>query len=277
MKILQNPQKILKVFCYTPIAKPLNGSLPRSNNSHFLKLYPASYSYGRGKEKNTVETQTYMIKGLRGCLRHQAMETCNAKGLAVCHSTDKEMSKDGTPLLPEGFHLLGSCRKNGGSCILHTIFGSKGNEGKISVFAHPISAISHKTYEINIKVQNVQIATENRLNKTFGGISAQNFGERYFSGAFEFEIDVSRCSSEELGLLIEVIISLQKLGRGYNSGYGRINVRKFQLLERSITRKSIWDENDAFIIKELNVEKPLKEEVFSALQEWERYVSSIAG
>ncbi|MFX1512651.1 MAG: hypothetical protein ACFFCQ_08700, partial [Promethearchaeota archaeon] len=44
-------KKILKVLVYTPIAKPLNGSLPRSNNSHFLKLYPIKYWYGKGKEK----------------------------------------------------------------------------------------------------------------------------------------------------------------------------------------------------------------------------------
>ena len=43
-------KKILKVQAFTPISKPLNGSLPRSNNSHFLRLYPVSYKYTSGKE-----------------------------------------------------------------------------------------------------------------------------------------------------------------------------------------------------------------------------------
>ncbi len=269
---LHNPQKILKVVCFTPIAKPLNGSLPRSNNSHFLKLYPITYRYKNGKEEKTAEAQTYMIKGLRGSLRHQAMAICKAYGLEVCHSTDKESSREGQKLLPEGFHLLGSCRKNGSSCILHQIFGSKGNEGKISVLSNPIACIKHRTFDSEIDLQNVHIAMENRFNKTFDGISVQDFGERYFSGEFEFEINVSLCSPEEIGLLIEVVMNFQKIGRGFNSGYGRVKVLKFQLKERKTNRIPVWDESDSFILKEEIIENASKEEVWEALEAWKQYL-----
>ncbi|MFX0092316.1 MAG: hypothetical protein ACFFBD_11185 [Candidatus Hodarchaeota archaeon] len=53
---------ILKVKAYTPIAKPLNGSLPRSNQSHFLKLQPIKYHYGKGNEKKETEMIAYHIK-----------------------------------------------------------------------------------------------------------------------------------------------------------------------------------------------------------------------
>ncbi len=62
MKVIElnNPSKILKVYCYTPISKPLNGSLPRSNTSHLLRLYPVEYTYKNGKKKKHLK-QEYRI------------------------------------------------------------------------------------------------------------------------------------------------------------------------------------------------------------------------
>ena len=269
--IKQNPtSKILKVFCYTPISKPLNGSFARSNITHFLKLYPIEYTYTDKKKEKKAKTETYWIKGLRGALRHQVMKICRDFGLEVCHTSDKETDKHGNRLLPQGFHLTGACKDNGDECIIHQVFGSKRNEGIISVCADPITSITEVTAKTPVKLQKVHIATENRIVKSFDGKSIQDFGERYFSGDFTFEIEVTRCNDEQRGLLIESIMNLQKLGRGFNSGYGRIQVMRFQLLIRSITRVPEW-EGESFVVKERISETSEKEAVLTALDAWNQY------
>lgn len=270
VKRIQNPQRILRVVAYTAIAKPLNGSLPRNNNSHFLRLYPIRYSYRNGKEEKEAISESYFLKGIKGAIRHQVMKTCYDAGVEVCHTTDKATDKVGNNLLPHGFHLLGSCKGNG-ECIVHQVFGSMGNEGLISVYAEPITSISHKSAKTEVKVQHVHIATEKRVCMTFDNKPAQDFGERYFSGEFTFEIDVTRCTSEQIGLLIESVINLQKLGRGYNAGYGRIRIKRFQLLERTIKRVPEWQE-DNFIVKEVFQESSLKNEVLEAMEAWNAYI-----
>lgn len=276
MKItkLDNKSTVLKVYCYTPISKPLNGSLPRSNITHFLKLYPIEYTYTDKKKEKKAKTKTYWIKGLRGALRHQVMKICREIGLEICHTSDKEADKHGNSLLPNGFHLIGACKGNGDECIVHQVFGSKGNEGQISVYADPITSINHATAKVPVKLQNVHIATENRMVKSFDGKSIQDFGERYFSGEFTFEIDVTRCNKKQLGLLIQSIMNLQKFGRGFNSGYGRIQVKRFQLLTRSIARFPEWKEEN-FIVKEEIIEKSKKKAVFDAIDAWHQYCQEI--
>jgi hypothetical protein len=237
-----------------------------------LRLFPVDYTYKNGKETKTAKVETYLIKGVRGAVRHQTMAICNDRGLEVCHSTDKEVDKSGNKLLPAGFHLLGNCLNNGGPCIIHSIFGSKGHEGKISLTSLPIASIPHKTFKSDIELQKVQIATENRLCKTFTGKSVQDFGERYFSGQFTFEIDVTKCDETELGLLLNAAIKLDRLGRGYNSGYGHLKVLKFQLVKRKIKRYPEW-QDDSFVVKEDITEESLAQEVIDALQDWEEYIS----
>ena len=269
-KITTGDKKILKIQAFTPISKPLNGSLPRSNNSHFLRLYPISYKYTFNKEEKERTVETYYIKGLRGSIRHAAMRICKNNHLEVCHTTDKEVDKADNVLLPEGFHLLGTCEQTGG-CIVYQIFGSKGKAGLISVYADPIGSIEHKSAELAISVQDVHIATENRHCATFDGKIAQDFGERYFSGYFSFEIDVTNCLSKHIGLLIESIINIDKLGRGYNAGYGHVKVLSLQFIKRVITKSLVWQNNN-FEIQEGREETILKDEVISALNDWKAYV-----
>ncbi|MHA2244423.1 MAG: hypothetical protein ACXADY_05600 [Candidatus Hodarchaeales archaeon] len=262
-------QIILKVFCYTPIAKPLNGSLRKSNASHMLKLDSIPYIHdGKGaKEKSESFAILYMLKGIKGVLRRKIALICFEKGLEVCHSTDKETDKHGNKLLPEGFHQLGSCIDNR-ECILHQIFGSKGNKGIISVSADPICSISHKTAEIPESVQKVHIASDNRINLTYNGKSIQNFNERYFSGYFTFEADLSQCSPEQMGLIIESAMNFDRLGRGYNSGYGHIEVKKLLLLRRTISMNPLLAGDGSFIIQKEIDEKPLEKLFQQSLEAW---------
>jgi hypothetical protein len=264
-------RKILRVTVYTPICKPLNGSLPGSSNSHLLKLWTFPYQYKNGKEVKETTATAYLPKGIRGAIRHQAMTRCKIRGLEVCHTSDKEKDKKGNSLLPEGFHLLGSCIDNG-ECIIHSIFGSKGHRSKIRVTVIPIANISHKTYQTEYKIQNVQIATEKRVCLSFDGKSIQDFGERYFSGEFQFEIDATECSPLELGLVIESVMYLNKLGRGFNAGYAELEVKKLSLILKNISRCPKWVESNEFLIEEKVIENALPEEVTQALLEWQNYL-----
>ncbi|MFX0095230.1 MAG: hypothetical protein ACFFBD_26080, partial [Candidatus Hodarchaeota archaeon] len=185
-------QRILKVTVYTPICKPLNGTLPRSNKSHLLRLAPITYSYKDRKKTEEAQSQLYFIKGLRGAVRHASMAVCFDKGLEVCHSSDKKEDKNKNPLIPAGFHPLGACVANGGSCLLHQIYGGKGQKSIIKVTTTPISSAKykHKTATFAVPVQDIFIKDEHRVSIGFDGRAIQDFGEKYFSGTFNFEIDV---------------------------------------------------------------------------------------
>jgi len=266
-------RKILKVRALTPISKPLNGSLPSSKTSHLLKLWTFDYEYKNGKEMKTSSATAYMIKGLRGSLRHQVMECCKKHGLEVCHTSDKKTDQKGNSLLPEGFHLQGACSPEK-ECLVHAVFGSKQHQGKIRVLAKPIANISHKTFQTKTQFQNVHISTENRVALTLDGRSIQDFGERYFSGEFEFEIDVTECTPEELGLLIEASMTMKKLGRGYNAGYGELIILKMRLVEIESCLKPKMEENNGFTIETQIVEKAIPEEFIEALKIWQEYLEN---
>ncbi|MFW9916440.1 MAG: hypothetical protein ACFFGZ_12615 [Candidatus Thorarchaeota archaeon] len=272
LKRLGPERKILKVTVFAPIAKPLNGSLPRSNTSFLLKLYELPYVYGRGPTKSNNKAKLYFLKGMRGAIRHAAMQVAHELGVEVCHTSDKETDKEKNPLIPDGFHPLGFCATNGGSCLIHQIFGSRGHEGLISVFAYPITNLKHNTAQLPIPVQNVHMAIENRICKTFDGKSIQDFGEQYFSGEIIFEIDVSLCSPLQLGFLMQAVMGLERLGRGYNTGYGHIEVLEFQLLQRMVKKIPTWNGNTFQVTKEIQ-EESLKKEAEDALQEWDNYAS----
>lgn len=265
-------QKVLKVWAWTPISKPLNGSLPRSNISHLLRLGEVSYTFTRGKEIKEATVPTYYIKGLKGAVRRSIMQLCHSAGLEICHTSDKREDKKGNSFLPEGFHLLGSCRGNGG-CIVHQIFGSMGQKGLVSFYVPPIASVPHKTAKAKVEVQFVHIATENRHCRGFDDRTIQDFGERYFSGEFFFEIDVTLLSQEQVGLLLEAILRLRKLGRGFNSGYGRIKVLEFQLTEREVSIVPVLNGKKRFTVKEEIEELPLGEEVHSSLEAWKGYIN----
>ncbi|MFX1534455.1 MAG: RAMP superfamily CRISPR-associated protein [Promethearchaeota archaeon] len=273
-KNIINPSYVLKIKAYASICKPLNGSLPRSNQSHFLKLAPITYRYKNGKDSKETEVTAYHIKGIRGAVRHAVMKICHAQGLEVCHTSDKEADSSGNSLIPAGFHLAGKCINgaNEDECIVHAIFGSKGHEGKIRVFIHPIANISHKTFETDFAVQNVQLATENRVCMSFDNKPVQDFKERYFSGEFTFEIDVTQLNTVERGLIIKSVIAIERLGRGFNAGYGHVKIQEFQLLKRVIRRTTEWTD-DKFTVKEEITEESLKQEVLEAMEAWQQYLN----
>ncbi|MHA1166392.1 MAG: hypothetical protein ACTSRU_01115 [Candidatus Hodarchaeales archaeon] len=269
---IDNPKKILKIFCYTAIAKPLNGSIGKSKGSYLLKLAPIPYTYTDKKKILSSSTvDAYMIKGVRGAIRHKVMDLCHDAGLDVCHTSDKDKDKDKNNLIPDGFHPLGACANNSDSCIIHQIFGSKGVESKIAVFSHPIVRFQQKSAVFPDGVQAVHIATENRNCMSFDGKPLQDFQESYFSGEFSFEIDVTKLDPIQLGLIVNASCHIEKIGRGFNVGYSKIKVIKIQLLHRVVDRSLEW-QDDSFQVVETVEEHFLKDEVLEAMKEWQEYL-----
>ena len=156
---LNNDEIILRVNCYTAIAKPENGSF--QNKVYMLNLGKVSYTYeGIKNNKKVIKedfTDIYLIEGIRGTLRHAVMKICKQYGYKVCHSTAKTEIKDPNQnrdrnrgrnnaekentennqlknkkkqvkmlsILQEGFHPIGACLKSKAvKCLVHAIFGS---------------------------------------------------------------------------------------------------------------------------------------------------------
>ncbi|MFW9992229.1 MAG: RAMP superfamily CRISPR-associated protein [Candidatus Odinarchaeota archaeon] len=249
--------RMLKIRARGAILKPLNGAVSGSTTSAMLRLQPVNYTYnGKGSNVKDVSSEVYLIKGLRGCLRHAAMEVSQQYGLNVCHTSDKKKDSKGNDLIPAGFHPNGTC--TGDPCILFNIFGSRGVEGKIRVFSKPITSLRYKPAESIDHVQDVHIATENRVSLTFGRKPIQDFKERYFSGEFSFEIDVTKLDDGELRFLTLAAMNMNRLGRGYNAGYGKLDILDIQLVDRETTRKPVWNGN-RFKIEEITVEKVVED------------------
>lgn len=240
-----------------------------------LRLAPVEYTYKHGKEIKTDRTQIYLIKGLRGALRHSAMSLLHEAGLEVCHSSDKETTQEGKSLISEGFHPLGACEKD--PCILNRIFGWMRHQSRIAVYADPIESPKHKSFTAEVPLQPVHIATENRVALTFEHKAIQDFGERYFSGVFHFRVDVSSLEPEELGLVIQSAMTLHRLGRGFNAGYGYIKIQQLTLEQVTTERRLQWDDNGGFRVEESETRESLRQEVLDALQAFQLYLNAQNG
>jgi CRISPR/Cas system CSM-associated protein Csm3 (group 7 of RAMP superfamily) len=170
-------------------------------------------------------------------------------GIQVCHTSEKTQLKDGTSLIPAGFHPLGACDITN-PCILRSIFGTFREESRIKVTADPLARIKHKEYTPEIPVQNVHIATENRIALSYDGIPIQDFRQSYFSGTFTFEIDVTKLSVDEVKFLMESLLYIEYLGGGKNSGYGKVTIVDFEYQELAIERTAIKNGDGTFQITE---------------------------
>ena len=266
----KNPRLILKVTVYVPVAKTINGSISQGNMSYMMELHPIPYNYGAtGKEKKIARAKAYRIKGLRGGLRHKVMQMCLEAGLEVCHSSSKTEDKHGNSLLPAGFHAQGTCLELDQECIVHHIFGDIRQTSKIIVNAPPLVHPKHDTAEFTIPVQKVRFGVENCTAMTYDGKSIQNFKHHYFSGQFYFEIDVTASESDQLGLLLEAVTHLEKIGGGYNSGYGHISQLKFTLLFRFKTKKRTWD-GDGYVIRTEQQEEVIQDKMDAAFVAWQQ-------
>jgi CRISPR/Cas system CSM-associated protein Csm3 (group 7 of RAMP superfamily) len=195
-------------------------------------------------------TKLYYIKGLRGMLRHACMSLAQDCGIEVCHTSEKTELKDGTKVIPSGFHPLGECDP---PCILKRIFGTFREESSISVLADPIASIKHKEFTTEVPVQRVHIASEHRIAKSFTGIPIQDFKESYFSGYFSFCIDVTELTDDEIKFLMESLLYIETLGAGKRSGYGRVKILSFKFQKIEIARKIVRDNGNYNVVEDESI------------------------
>jgi hypothetical protein len=212
--------------------------------------------------EKTFKTKFYYLKGLRGMLRHACMSLAQECGIEVCHTSEKETFKDGTKLIPQGFHVLGSCDP---PCIIRKIFGAFGEKSSIDVLADPIASIKHKEYATEVPVQKVHISSENRIALTYDGIAIQDFRESYFSGYFSFFIDVTKLTNAEIKFLMEALLYVETLGAGRASGYGRVTIFNFDLQKIETTRTVAEDNEGNYKIVEETTETPIS---LSNIENW---------
>ncbi len=259
---MKKTKKQLVVRAFTPIAKPLNASIQK--NSTMLLLGEIPYING----EKTFNTKVYYIKGLRGMLRHAAMSLAQDCGIEVCHTSEKTELKDGTKLIPNGFHPFGACDT---PCILRRIFGSFREESRISVYADPITSISHKEYNTDVAVQRVHILSENRIALSYEGIPIQDFRESYFSGYFTFSIDVTLLTKEEIKFLMESLLYIETLGGGKNAGYGQVKLLDFDLLKIEVI-KTVKRNNGIY---KVNEEIEAESIEFDEIEDWRTILDAL--
>lgn len=258
-------KKQIVVHAFTPIAKPINASIQK--NSSMLLLGKLPYVNG----EKTFNTKFYYIKGIRGMLRHACMELAQDCNIEVCHSSEKTELKDGKSVLPQGFHALGTCDP---PCILRTIFGTFREKSSIVVAADPIASIKHKDYTTIVPVQNVHIASENRIALAYDGIPIQDFRESYFSGFFSFHIDVTNLTDGEIKFLIEAMLYVEILGAGRSSGYGCVKILNIALHKVETIRKVEEDKEGNYKIIEETTETPLS---LSKIEDWRTSLNLMSG
>lgn len=237
-------KKQIVVRAFTSIAKPINTSIQK--NSTMLLLGEIPYKSG----SKTFNTKLYYLKGIRGMLRHACMDLARDYGIEVCHSSEKTELKDGTKLIPQGFHPLGACDP---PCMLRRIFGTFREDSRIIVSAEPITYISHKDYTTKVPVQKVHIATENRIALSYDRIPIQDFRESYFSGYFTFSIDVTQLIEEELKFLLESLLYIEYYGGGRNAGYGHVKILDVETQQITIERKFVSEDRVLKVIEEETV------------------------
>ena len=259
---MKKTKKQLVVRAYTPIAKPLNASIQK--NSTMLLLGEIPYVNG----SKIFNTKVYYIKGLRGMLRHAAMSLAHDSGIEVCHTSEKTELKDGTKLIPDGFHPLGTCDP---PCILRNIFGSFREESRISVTADPITSISHKEYNTDVAVQRVHISSETRIALSYDGIPIQDFRQSYFSGYFTFYIDVTQLSHDEIKFLMESLLYIETLGGGKNAGYGQVKLLDFDLQKIEVMKTVKRDDGIYKVTEEIEAESI----EFDDIEDWREILDAL--
>ncbi len=252
---VKQTKKQIVIRAYTPIAKPHNASIQK--NSTMLLLGEISYESG----SKAFNTKLYYIKGVRGMLRHAAMSLAQDCGIEVCHSSEKTELKDGTQLVPSGFHPLGSCDP---PCILRRIFGTFREESSISVLVDPIASIKHKEYTTELPAQKVHISTENRIALAYDRMAIQDFRESYFSGYFNFVIDITNLTDDEIKFIVESLLYIETLGSGKNAGYGCIKILEVEIQNVHVLRNVTMDNGVYKIIEEIEVKPILLENI----EEW---------
>lgn len=190
-----------------------------------------------------------VVKGVRGALRHSIMNLLHKHDIGYCSPTLKERFQGSDePTLLDGEHLMGDCRES--PCPVRQLFGIFGEESAIRVWSNVLVQTDKSPEKIIQQdgVSFVHVSMENRHQARRDKKSLQAFSEQYFSGEFQFNVEFSKeLPHWLLGLLIKGILGLTQLGRGGNSGYGRLEVKTISF-EKVSHEKKLGVENNGSIV-----------------------------
>ncbi|MHA1185604.1 MAG: RAMP superfamily CRISPR-associated protein [Candidatus Heimdallarchaeota archaeon] len=214
-----------------------------------------------------------VVKGVRGAIRHSIMNILHQRNIDYCSPTLKaEFTGTGKPTLLEHEHLMGNCKNN--PCPVRQLFGMLGEESPIRVWSDVLIQ-TDKSLE-KITKQNglsfVYVSTENRHASRRDGKSLQGFSEQYFSGEFRFYIEFSKeLPNWLLGLLVDGILGVTNIGRGSNSGYGRLEIKDIAF-ERIIFERKLGEENGEGKLTIIESEKKanLNDRLNGVLEVWQK-------
>jgi hypothetical protein len=189
-----------------------------------------------------------VVKGVRGAIRHSIMEILHGKGIGYCSPTMKEKFQgSGEPTLLDNEHLMGKCGEN--PCPIRQLFGLLGEKSPIRIWSDALIQTDKSLSKITPQkgLSFVHVSTETRHASRRDGKTLQDFSEQYFSGEFQFYIEFAKeLPTWLLGMLIKGVLSMKHLGRGSNSGYGRLEIKDIAF-ERVTFERTLGAENNGKI------------------------------
>ncbi len=274
---LEGERRVLRAYVRSLSAiKTLNEAIHNATYMAKLKPTPVYLEYG-GQEKKTVTgngkkkhvtkkttktktlyLETYLVKGLKGLLRHLVMALLDGLGISGCHSTTRlTYGKNEQAAIPAGsfVHPLGACVKEGGKtrqegCLTYQIFGAMLNKSIIKVDQVLIAQANGNTIPKTAKVIKpsrkvvfAHIATEVRNVMTIEQKPIQDFREHYFDTDFVLSIDVTQCTLTQLGTLVEALFHAKELGGSKTAGYGKITIERVELQGITEQRQIVLTDN----------------------------------
>ncbi len=301
---LEGERRVLRAYVRSLSAiKTLNEAVHNGTYMAKLKPTPVYLEYGgqgtktiteNGKKKHvtkkakktkTLYLETYLVKGLKGLLRHLVMALLDALGISGCHSTARlTYGKNDQAAIPEGsfVHPLGACVKEDGKtrqegCLTYQIFGAMLNKSIIKVDPVLIAQANGNTIpktakvvQASRKVVFAHIATEVRNVMTIEQNPIQDFREHYFDTDFMLSMDVTQCTLEQLGALVEALFHAKELGGSKTAGYGKIAIERVEL-QGIIEQRQILLTENGFEPQTTTQEWSLPTMLQDAFLAWEAY------
>lgn len=214
-----------------------------------------------------------VVKGVRGAIRHSIMEILHSKGIEYCSPTMKERFQgNNEPTLLVNEHLMGKCGEN--PCPIRQLFGLLGEKSPIKIWSDVLIQTDKSRSKITPQkgLSFVHVSTETRHASRRDGKTLQDFSEQYFSGEFQFYIEFAKeLPTWLLGMLIKGVLSMIHLGRGSNSGYGRLEIKDIAF-ERVTFERTLGAENNGkiAIVEEERI-VPQNQFLQECLDAWKTY------
>ncbi|MHA2232094.1 MAG: hypothetical protein ACXAB4_06365 [Candidatus Hodarchaeales archaeon] len=304
LELLEGERQVLRAYVQSLSAiKTLNEAI--HNGTYMAKLKPTPvYLEYDGQEKKTITEngkkkrvtkklkktktlylETYLVKGLKGLLRHLLMALLDALGVSGCHSTNRlTYGKEEQSAIPDSsfVHPLGACVKEDSKtrqegCLTYQIFGAMLEQSIIRVDQVLIAQANGNTIPKTVKVVEpsrkvvfAHIATEVRNVMTIEQKPIQDFREHYFDTDFVISVDVTQCTLEQLGALVEAFFHAKELGGGKTAGYGKIAIDRVDLQGITEQRQIVLTEK-GFEPKTTIQERSLPAMLQEAFLAWEAY------